>query len=83
MKRLPLIAILVAFIMLAGCTFVRPQDAATFDRIASNARAYSASVQGDATVPTGVQRWIKEDAAQWTNEANWANGRPATVTTQP
>ena len=76
-----LILLLAAVFLLASCTFVRPQDAALFDTEAANARAYSASVQGDTTVPAGVKAWIKSDAGQWTNAANWANGRPAT--TQP
>ena len=77
--KLQILAVLV--LLLAGCTFVRPNDATLIDTTAANARAYNAAVQADATIPAGVKTWIKSDAGQWTNFANWANGRPAT--TQP
>ena len=71
----------VLMLAMAGCTFVRPQDAALFDTNAANSRAFSNAVQADAAVPAYVKTWIKAEASIDTNTANWANGRPAA--TQP
>ena len=76
------LAALVA-IVLGGCIAVTPQWAAKYDTDAANARAFDAKVQAmtqpvaDADL-AAIKRWSKADASEWTNTANWANGRPST-----
>jgi len=67
--------------LLSGCVYVTPEWQGILDRKAANSRAYANSVKDDATVPAGVRVWIKDQAVQDTNIANWGNGRPAQ--TQP
>lgn len=78
-RRMFIVIALLA--LLSACTFVTPENAALLDTTAANARAYDKAVSADPATPANVKAWIHSDAGQWTNFANWANGRPAT--TQP
>jgi outer membrane murein-binding lipoprotein Lpp len=82
-RKIPILLLIVALAMLAGCVSVTPQWAAKAETDAANAKAFDAKVQAltnpisDADL-TAIKRWSAADKSEWANMANWMNKRPST-----
>ena len=74
---------LVLMLAMAGCTFVRPQDAALMDSKAANARAMSKVIAADPAVPAYVKTYEQSNANTWTYFSDWGNGRQPTTQPSP